>query len=294
MKKLFLILLGMILAPTLAWGLSSTVYRLGANYGIATSTPASTLTVAGDFAVGTNGTEFVVDSSGNLTTSGTGHDSFSDFVANEHLDWTGDLGAVNIHAGNYTDTNTTYLGGTNLTLTDTTFAVDDVFVLHAGDICTGVHDYGGATSFEIPNASAGVVNAMGEITWDSTDSQLVIYGTEERVIPTEVKIWSVAIASTSPAFIDSGLFPVPPVADGFTITHIECRVYGGTNKVIAIEDASANSTENITCLATVTDDDGSITNPTYTASEISYIDFGATSGAVNYVMISVFGKYTRE
>lgn len=37
------------------------------------------------------------------------HDGFSDFVANEHLDWTADQGATNIHAGNYTDTDTTYV-----------------------------------------------------------------------------------------------------------------------------------------------------------------------------------------
>ncbi len=32
------------------------------------------------------------------------HDGFSDFVANEHLDWTADQGSTNIHSGNYTDT----------------------------------------------------------------------------------------------------------------------------------------------------------------------------------------------
>lgn len=37
------------------------------------------------------------------------HDGFTDYVANEHIDWTSDQGATNIHAGNYTDTNTTYV-----------------------------------------------------------------------------------------------------------------------------------------------------------------------------------------
>jgi len=32
------------------------------------------------------------------------HDGFSDFVANEHLDWSADQGSTNIHSGNYTDT----------------------------------------------------------------------------------------------------------------------------------------------------------------------------------------------
>jgi len=35
------------------------------------------------------------------------HDGFADYVANEHIDWTTDQGATNIHAGNYT--NTTYV-----------------------------------------------------------------------------------------------------------------------------------------------------------------------------------------
>jgi len=42
------------------------------------------------------------------------HDLLTGFVANEHIDWTTDQGATNIHAGNYT--NTTYTGGTNVTI----------------------------------------------------------------------------------------------------------------------------------------------------------------------------------
>jgi hypothetical protein len=53
------------------------------------------------------------------------HDSLSGFVANEHLDWTADQGATNIHSGNYTDTNTTYTGTTGeIVLTGTVFSLD--------------------------------------------------------------------------------------------------------------------------------------------------------------------------
>jgi len=90
------------------------------------------------------------------------------------------------------------------------------------------------------------------------------------------------------------LLPFPLQADGYTITQIQCYVVSGTSKVIAIEDASANSTEDITCGTTATTDDGSITNATFTAAELGNIDFGATSGAVDYVTISVFGTWTRE
>ena len=48
---------------------------------------------------------------------GAEHDGFSDFVANEHIDWTSDQGATNIDTGNYDNANslcsgtTTYLDG---------------------------------------------------------------------------------------------------------------------------------------------------------------------------------------
>jgi hypothetical protein len=37
------------------------------------------------------------------------HDNLIGFVANEHIDWSSDQGATNIHSDNYTDTNTTYV-----------------------------------------------------------------------------------------------------------------------------------------------------------------------------------------
>ena len=53
------------------------------------------------------------------TSSDFNHDSLSGFVANEHIDWTTDQGATNIHSGNYT--NTTYsVGDGGLTQNDFT------------------------------------------------------------------------------------------------------------------------------------------------------------------------------
>ena len=102
------------------------------------------------------------------------------------------------------------------------------------------------------------------------------------------RAWSVTVASTSPAFIQGGLLPVPDFGDAYTMSRITCRVVGGTSKVIAIEDGSANSTEDITCGTTLTSDDGSITNASFTGQEAKYIDFGATTGDVNYVTITVY------
>ena len=52
------------------------------------------------------------------------HDGLTNFVSNEHIDWTADQGATNVHADNYAAaTSTTYgsvkvsLSGTHLTIT---------------------------------------------------------------------------------------------------------------------------------------------------------------------------------
>lgn len=170
--------------------------------------------------------------------------------------------------------------------------IDDLFLFNNGDIGTGAYDFGGATTFEIPNGTAPTATGVGEIAHDTTGNQLIV---DDYVVPlADVKIWSTTIASTSDAFLSSGLVPVPTQLDGYTITRIQCHVSGGTSKVIAVEDASGNSSEDVTCGVSNTTDDGSITNATYTANELSYIDLGATVGSVNYVTISVFGVWTRE
>lgn len=152
-------------------------------------------------------------------------------------------------------------------------------------------------SLEIPNGTNPTVNATGEMALDTTDNQLLVAdsGGTARVFGKSVqKIWSTTVASTSIAFTSNGLLKVPTELDGYAMFDIRCSVQGGTSKIIAVEDESGNSTENITCGTSVTSDDGSITNATVTAGEEMYIDFGATSGAVDYVSISVFGRWTRE
>jgi hypothetical protein len=186
-------------------------------------------------------------------------------------------------------------GGANLTCTlgAGSFQIDLDATLTGltGITSTGAIDFGGAV-LEISNGTNPTADDAGELAHDTTDNQLVL---DDYVVGRGVqRIWSVTVASTSPAFINAGLLPVPTELDGYTISRISCYTVGGTNKVIAVEDASANSSEDVTCDSDGATDDGSITNATYTASELSNIDFGATSGSVDYVSISVFGTWTRE
>lgn len=184
--------------------------------------------------------------------------------------------------------------------TDKTFAIasstalgtNNAFSIAKSTLITTLYSATISNTLTIPSSATCDSNADGELCQDTSDNQLIVDG---NVVQTQgIKIAGRTIASTSPAFISGGLMPLTTQLDGFTITRIQCTVDSGTSKVIAIEDASANSSEDITCATTNTTDDGSITNATYTASEEWYIDFGATSGAVDYVNISIFGVWTRE
>ena len=98
------------------------------------------------------------------------HDDLTGFVANEHIDWTSDQGATNIHSGNYTDTNTQLSGEevddyVNLLLKDAdsvntriTLTYDDVnnafdFVVDdMNDDVPDAGDFGAATDLDANGA----------------------------------------------------------------------------------------------------------------------------------------------
>ena len=116
---------------------------------------ASSLTSVGTIATGTwEGTTIAVDQ------GGTGDTTYTN----------GQL-LIGNTTGN-TLTKATLTGGTNLTVVNgtgsITLNVDDVFILNTGDVGTGVYDFGGASSFEIPNSATPTVDAAGEIAVDTT------------------------------------------------------------------------------------------------------------------------------
>ena len=66
---------------------------------------------------------------------------------------------------------------------ETAVGVND-FALADGDIFTGVHDFGGATSLEIPNATNPAATLVGHIFFDTDDSALAIFdGAREVLMP---------------------------------------------------------------------------------------------------------------
>ena len=63
----------------------------------------------------------------------------------------------------------------NFTVTSGAVSVKDNYLLNTGDVGTGVYDFGGASSFEIPNTSSPTVDATGELALNTTSKRLQYY-----------------------------------------------------------------------------------------------------------------------
>ena len=132
---------------------------------------------------------------------------------------------------------------------------------------TGVLDFGGATSLELPNN--GTVNANGEITTDDTSGQLRYYaGSAERVItPFLYPFFTYSTTSwTGTTTIPLGTAYVPETWVG-----IQCFTDTGTVDVI-LNDGS-NEADWLQASTTVGTNTYT-TNNTFTAAEKRYVDVG--------------------
>lgn len=181
-------------------------------------------------------------------------------------------------------------------------AVDEAYV---DWVVTGqVVDFGGATSFEIPNGASNSLDAIGEIALDTTGSQLVIAtsttGTTGAVFAREVqRIYSGSIPSSTAPFFGRGFvtgesIPLPPETDGFTVQYIQCNVWGGTSAVINLTDATGNDTNTVTCDTATSTQRSLSSNNTFTAGEGTSIETGTVTGVPQWLNVSLFGIWTRE
>lgn len=138
----------------------------------------------------------------------------------------------------------------------------------------------------IPQGTAPVVDAAGEIAVDTTDDQLIYYGGAKRVIPYKFT-WCKTIEDPVDADDNITLFALPKA---WTATNVYCNTTGSSTpqSAIVLGDGT-NSFESITCDDDGATDDGSITNAAFTANEPVEIDFGAPSGTVDWCMVCVSG-----
>lgn len=156
-------------------------------------------------------------SDGNFAFSGGAfHDGFSDFVANEHIDWTSDQGATNIHSGNIPDLSATYLA------------------VAGTDIIKDTHiDWGtGASQVSADDIPDGATNAIITLTQETnfetayTHSQdntqahsdyLLNSGADEAVGPLTITADN---STADQAYVPMVLYntdATPPAASGFPV-----------------------------------------------------------------------------
>lgn len=143
------------------------------------------------------------------------------------------------------------VGAHSLTLTtgattDVTLPASGTLAVLGGDVWTGVHDFGGATSLEVPNGAGGTtLNDAGEICVDTTSDTLNFYdGTLEAVL-TPIMSKSITIESPT-ASEDISMFYSD---EAITITKIVFVITGSTSVTTTIRqgtDRSAAGTEVVT------------------------------------------------
>lgn len=150
----------------------------------------------------------------------------------------------------------------------------------------------------IPNGTAPSFGVTGQIGYDTTDGQFLVATTTANtpaVIPTIQKLWSATVASTSVDFISGGRIPLPPQRDGVAITEIHCFVDGGALKEINLDVlAGGSNTDTVTCGTSLTSDTSMSANSNLAAGTLMALELGATTGSVDYVTFSVWGKIVRE
>lgn len=153
-----------------------------------------------------------------------------------------------------------------------------------------------SASFKMPYGTNPTISTVGEMALDTTDDQLLVAdsaGTVRVFGHDEFRLISTTIASTSLAFTSGNTLAALGEKDGIELTQYRCYVVGGTSKVMSMTDGT-NETETITCGTTMTSDTDVATNDTFTADELGYLKFGATTGTVNYVHFEAWGRITRE
>ena len=232
-----------------------------------------------------------------INDAGIDHDATTNFVANEHIDWTADQGATNIDNNNITSlpmANTAFAAGTNCTLSTNTLNVDDAFLLNNGDIGTGAFDFGGASSFEIPNsAGGGTIDAAGEVSIDTTSGNLNYHdGTAERAL-SPLKSRSITIENPD-ATEDLSIFFTNKA---ITITEIRAVLIGSSTPSVTWTirhgtDRNAAGAEVVTSGTTTTSittgsDVTSFNDATVIADSFLWLETTAKSGTVTELHVTI-------
>lgn len=122
---------------------------------------------------------------------------------------------------------------------DNTQAHSD-YMLNTGDVATGVYDFGGATSVEVPNGTNPTTDAAGEITVDTDDAAIEFYPAASRILSARhLQSKTITFPDTLQADHDDqpfAHFPVEVYPHGVTIFYLAISTEASCTDTHTIEE----------------------------------------------------------
>lgn len=210
------------------------------------------------------------------------------------LDVLGDLNITSVSAANFYGTLTGDLICTDcLNATE----IEDIYLLDDGDVGTGVYDFGGATSFEIPNGTTLTLNAEGQVGIDTTGGQVRFRSnsTDYNLMATES--FGFALSSTS---YDLSPIRLKKFLEPITITSINCVLSTATSIVFQLSEGDANGANGavvdaeMSITTTNVADDGSLTNSAIDSGDWVLASMSQSSGEADVLSCTVEYFFTNQ
>lgn len=165
---------------------------------------------------------------------------------------------------------------TDVTCTDCLNAteIEDIYLLNNGDVGTGVYDFGGATSVEIPNGGP-TVDTTGEIGVDTTSGQFKwsYNGSTLGIHPPFHNIVAGHATATWAGTTTQYLAPSPT---GITVVSAQCETSAGT---VGVSLYDGTNRANFFTASTTIGTFSFSTNNTFTAGESMRVDFGTPASS---------------
>jgi len=174
----------------------------------------------------------------------------------------------------------------------------NTLALIAGNVYTGVHDFGGATSVELPNGNNPTTDAAGEVAVDVNNYALEVFAaTASRLIPTVfTKELTIPEPDKQQAILDAWpIFRADVTAFPFGITVTSCYITLSADAayVAVFEEWTGDPPAQTADIETVTTgagdsymEDTSPANPTVEADNYVYVDLPTTDVPMVQVQIS--------
>lgn len=155
----------------------------------------------------------------------------------------------------------------------------------------GAVDFGGFTSFEIPNGAGGTtVDAAGEVCVDTTSKTVNFYdGAQEAVLQPQLRA---AALIESPAAADDR--PLLRLDYACTLTKVVYAITGGTNWVGQLQEAddaqgtSAADTQSADSTVTGTTTVTSFSNASFDAGDYIRLKTTSVSGSVTWLHVTFY------